>query len=334
MPNQSLDQIAEQLRRDDNYRIIVKYKKPISYHFNDDKNISINKKKKEKLIGVFLDIETTGLMYYNDKLIELGMVKFEYTKDGHIFNLLEEFSGYQDPNILIPDYITKLTNITNTMVKGHNINENDIIKYLKDVDIIIAHNTKFDRAFFETSFPNVPRKSWACSMNDIDWNNEDISSSKLEYIAYRYNFFFKGHRAINDCLAGIHILAQELLISKIPVLKRLLDNSAQLQFQVWAKNSPYNSKDLLKVRGYRWSVHPRNNYRSWYIEVPESSVEKEIYYLRSNIYKNNTIIPIEVEIFDSFYRYSIINKHKSSINERYADKLIWVKELCENSQKK
>ena len=37
-------------------------------------------------------------------------------------------------------------------------------------------------------------------MFDIDWRNEQIESYKLEYIAYKYNFFYEGHRAITDCL--------------------------------------------------------------------------------------------------------------------------------------
>jgi hypothetical protein len=98
------------------------------------------------------------------------------------------------------------------------------------------HNAQFDRAFFESTFPNVAPKAWACSMRDINWNDEDIISFKLEYIAYRYNFFFEGHRAIIDCLAGIHILAQNLINSQKPVLKRLLDNAMQLEFKLWAKN--------------------------------------------------------------------------------------------------
>ena len=99
------------------------------------------------------------------------------------------------------------------MVKNRSIENSKVAEHLEDVDIIISHNAQFDRAFFETSFPNIAPKAWACSMRNIDWNNEDISSFKLEYISYRYNFFYEGHRAIIDCLAGIHVLAQNLLNS-------------------------------------------------------------------------------------------------------------------------
>lgn len=33
----------------------------------------------KKLIGIFLDVETTGTSHENDKIIELALVPFEYT---------------------------------------------------------------------------------------------------------------------------------------------------------------------------------------------------------------------------------------------------------------
>ena len=317
MSTSKLDQIADQLRQSGEYRVIHRYQKPEGYNVVSPTD--------KKLIGVFLDIESTGLSHTIDKLLELGMVKFEYTEDGRIFNLLEEFNGYQDPKIPIPEHITKLTGITNDMVKDHSIENSKVAEYLEDVDIIISHNAQFDRAFFETAFSNIAPKAWACSMRNIDWSNEDISSFKLEYIAYRYNFFYEGHRAIIDCLAGIHVLAQNLLNSKQLVLKHLLDNALQLEFRLWAKDAPYDCKDLLKTRGYRWGTHPIHNFKAWYIEIPENNVEEEIKYLRSSIYERTIDIPID--ILDAFSKYSINNQLVGK-QDKYRDKLTWVQTLC------
>jgi len=317
MSTSKLDQIADQLCQSGEYRVIHRYQKPKGYNVTSPND--------KKLIGVFLDIESTGLSHTIDKLLELGMVKFEYTEDGRIFNLLEEFNGYQDPKIPIPEHITKLTGITNDMVKDHSIENSKVAEYLEDVDIIISHNAQFDRAFFETAFPDIAPRAWACSMRNIDWNNEDISSFKLEYIAYRYNFFYEGHRAIIDCLAGIHVLAQNLLNSKQLVLKRLLDNTLQLEFRLWAKDAPYDCKDLLKARGYRWGSHPIHNLKAWYVEIPENSVEEEINYLRSSIYGRTIDIPID--ILDAFSKYSINNQLVGK-QDKYRDKLTWVQRLC------
>ena len=327
MSMQLLHQIADQLRKSNEYRVIQKYQKPLGYNLSC-KDYNKNRRKEEKkLIGVFLDIEATGLIYSRDKLIELGMVKFEYTKDGYIFNILEEFNGYQDPKTPISTYITKLTGINDDMVKGHSIREDQLSEYLKDVSIIVAHNAQFDRAFFETAFPNISPKPWACSMRGINWQDEGINSLKLEYIAYRYNFFFEGHRAIIDCLSGIHILAQRLIISGVPVLQRLLDTSVEIEFKIWAKSAPYNSKDLLKARGYRWEVNTKNNYRAWSISIPKNNLEEEIKYLRSDIYKSNTTMPLEIKVLDAFNKYSISSTTEASVDKKYEEQLEWAKNL-------
>jgi DNA polymerase-3 subunit epsilon len=212
------------------------------------------------------------------------------------------------------------------MVSGQQINTDEVANYLQNVDLIIAHNARFDRTFFEMTFPAIPPKAWACSMYDINWKLENISSHKLEYIAYKYNFFYDGHRAVIDCLAGIHVLAQELLNSKQPVLKQLLINALATRFKLWATNAPYDSKDSLKTRGYRWCNHQTANYKAWSIELTEDKVVAEIDYLRSEIYGGSTI-NIPIEIFDAYRRFSN-NGRQVQNTEKYQDKLEWVKMLC------
>jgi DNA polymerase-3 subunit epsilon len=239
--------------------------------------------------------------------------------------LFDEFSGYQDPNMPIPEAITKLTGITDDMVKGHRINVDEVDSYLNNVDIIVAHNAQFDRTFFDMTFPTITLKAWGCLMYDIDWKFEGISSHKLEYIAYKYNFFFEGHRAITDCLAGVHILAQDLIISQQPVLKQLLESALAIRFRLWATNAPYESKDLLKMRGYRWSMNQNDKQRAWSIELKEDQIEEEINYLRSEIY--GSFINIPIEVFDAYSRFS--NHYGNSQNgEKYQDKIEMVKMLC------
>ena len=319
MEHINLKQLAKTLSQSDQYKVLEKYQKPEFYNVDDSSN---------KLIGVFLDTETTGLSYEADKVIELGMVKFEYNQDGYIFRLLDEFNEYQDPGIPIPEVVTKLTGITDDTVRGQHIDESKVVSYLSDVDIIIAHNARFDRTFLETTFPSILPKAWGCSMYDIDWRNEGVLSHKLEYIAYRYGFFYEAHRAIADSLAGIHILAQSLFNSKQPVLKQLLASALSTRFKLWAINSPYESKDALKTRGYKWNNNNGDKPKAWYIELTEDKVEEEINYLRSNIYKQHAI-NIPIDIFDAYSRFSSKYEHLPN-SKGYQDKLDWVKMLCSN----
>lgn len=312
--NNELTKMAEALNQSEQYNVITKYRKPEFYNLNADI---------QKNIGVFLDIEATGLSA-GDKLIELGMVKFEYSDDGRIFNILEEFNGYHDPNQDIPEFITELTGISNEMVREHKIEESAVAKYLEGVDLVIAHNAKFDRSFFEKTFPGIKPYRWGCSMYDVNWNNEKIESHKLEYIAYKYKFFYEGHRAVTDCLVGIHILSQKLYKSGQLVLKQLLSNALQPRYKLWAKNAPYDCKDLLRNRKYRWDTHPEHNFKAWSIELPESKVPEEIEFLKGEIYGGSINIP--VDIFDAYSRFSSIVPMNQKIGQ-YTEKEKWIKTL-------
>lgn len=62
MRNLDLRQLANMLIQSNQYKVLTKYQQPDFY--NLDNTV-------DKLIGVFLDIEATGLSYKEDKIIEL-----------------------------------------------------------------------------------------------------------------------------------------------------------------------------------------------------------------------------------------------------------------------
>ena len=54
--------------------------------------------------------------------------------------------------------------------------------------------------------------------------------------------------------------------------------------RIWAEQSPFDLKDELKKRGYRWSDGADGRPRSWYIDVDEADEATEIDFLRTAIY--------------------------------------------------
>jgi DNA polymerase-3 subunit epsilon len=58
---------------------------------------------------------------------------------------------------------------------------------------------------------------------------------------------------VNDCLAAIELLAAPLPVSAGTGLSKLLENARKATWQIWAENSPFDLKDLLKARGYSLS---------------------------------------------------------------------------------
>ena len=82
--------------------------------------------------GILLDTETTGLDHAKDEIIELGMVKFDYTPDGRIVGVRDTFSAFNEPSVPIPPEVTALTGITDEMVAGHKIDEAAVNAFADD----------------------------------------------------------------------------------------------------------------------------------------------------------------------------------------------------------
>jgi DNA polymerase-3 subunit epsilon len=57
-----------------------------------------------------------------------------------------------------------------------------------------------------------------------------------------------------------------------------------MTLRIWAEQSPFELKDELKKRGYRWNDGADGRPRSWYIDVDEADHANEIEFLRTTIY--------------------------------------------------
>ena len=118
----------------------------------------------------FVDTETTGIDRINDHIIEIAVKVLCFEKSsGKILSVEGSFESFNDPEEDISTEITQLTGIDNKMVDGKFIDWKEVDTIFKSVDIIIAHNASFDRAFIDRFSSISLSKVWACSISDIDW---------------------------------------------------------------------------------------------------------------------------------------------------------------------
>jgi DNA polymerase-3 subunit epsilon len=253
-------------------------------------------------IGILLDVETTGLDTARDEVIELAMVKFAYLPDGRIAHVLDEFSAFNEPSIPIPAEIFELTNITDDMVRGNRIDAASVDAFVADAVIIIAHNAGFDRKFAERYWPTFSQKPWGCSTNEIEWRKHGFDGSRLGYLLSGAGLFHQGHRAVDDCRALLEILAIELPKSNRPALAVLLESARRKTLRIWAEHSPFDLKDELKRRKYRWSDGAEGRPKSWFIDVEETNCAAELQFLKAVIYMSE--IDPRIETMTALNRYS------------------------------
>lgn len=192
---------------------------------------------------VALDIETTGLDPKSDEIIEIGAVRFNSRR------VEDEFSTLINPGRAIPTFITKLTGISNAMVKNSPTFD-DVLPELEDfvADLpILGHNVQFDLTFLRAF--DLFKYNDALDTYDM--------ASVLMPSAGRYNLGALGqnlgillpatHRALDDARVT-HAVFLQLLEKAMDISLDILAEIVRLGEDLdWGAD--YIFREALKKRG-------------------------------------------------------------------------------------
>lgn len=302
-PHVELEALALALELHHDCRVIRKFVPKTHYHVGAPAGLSR---------GIILDTESTGTDIRVDKIIELGMILFEYCPaTGKVYRVLNTFNQLEDPGMPIPAGATAVNGIVDEMVAGKKISDADVTAFIQGVDVFIAHKSDFDRPMVERRFPFFEDTTWGCSLRQVDWAAEGISSHKLDYIGYRLGYYFEAHRAVADCAALLEALQRPLPLSNGLGLKQILDRCSQQSHRVRALGAPFDKKEDLKKRGYSWGDGTDGNEKAWYLEVSAADYDVEIDWLKQSIHSGKSF-RVAVETVDGFNRFSIRNGDRES----------------------
>jgi DNA polymerase-3 subunit epsilon len=129
-------------------------------------------------------------------------------------------------------------------------------------------------------------------MSQVAWKEDGFDGTRLSHIAARLGFFYEAHRAVEDCHAGIEILSRTLPVTGELAMAQLLNNARKPTKRIWAIGSPFDSKDILKARGYRWNDGSDGRNKAWYLDVGFEAYEAECHFLEKEIYQREINLPI------------------------------------------
>jgi DNA polymerase-3 subunit epsilon len=251
--------------------------------------------------GVIVDIETTGLDPQAE-IIQLAILPFAYDTGGRVLGADSPFVGLEDPFMDIPPKVTRLTGLTTEMVYGQILERDQVEAAVGSPSIVIAHHAAFDRPFLERRFEFFSRLPFACSMQQVNWEDEGFEGTRLSYLLMKAGLFHRAHDAGSDCAAVLSLLDSRLP-SGVTALSVLLNTASRPKLRFWAVDAAIEFKEILKQRGYRWNPGDDGRPRAWFKDVAEDASEAERAFLDSSIYRGGSGSPV-VTTIDAFNRFS------------------------------
>ena len=158
-----------------------------------------------------VDVETTGMSAWaGDRITEVAAVLV------HGERTTETFHSLVNPQRPIPPSITRLTGISDAMVRSApRFREiaGDLAQHVVG-RVFVAHNARFDWNFLEAEYERVARASWSalapaqlCTVRLARRLLAHLPRRNLDAVAWHYGVEIDGrHRAVGDARATAQVL--------------------------------------------------------------------------------------------------------------------------------
>jgi len=151
---------------------------------------------------VIMDLETTGLDYDSDRIIEVGLLKV-YGNE-----IEDQFQCFVQSERSIPEEIIKLTGITNEMIEVQGVKEEIAFERIQEFvgnELIVGYNLQFDMKFVQRLEERIGKSIGIKRTRDIlqlvRRKIDDLENFQLKTVAEYFSLDVGNmHRALTDCL--------------------------------------------------------------------------------------------------------------------------------------
>lgn len=237
-----------------------------------------------------LDTETTGLDWRRHSIIEIAVARVLVDPAGHVVGIERTGSSVNDPGHPLSPEIVELTGLSDEIIAGKSINREQLAAFLAEGEAAVAFNAAFDRPFLDALLPDLPLMKWGCAMADVPWRRWGFEPGPQGYLLMQTGKFApRAHRALNDVLALLELLDHTCDDGETVMAKVLaaIDGEA---WRIEATSAPYQKRDLLRERRYRF--RPESRAGVWHKHVRPHEIEAELAWYREVIGKEPSLVEL------------------------------------------
>lgn len=196
---------------------------------------------------VVIDVETTGLSAYKDKVIQVAAVRYIHHK------MSGRFASYVNPGRSIPKEASRINGITNDMVRSapkFEAIQDKYFSFVKRSPLVVGYNVKFDLQFLSAESGMDLFSAWR-HVDVLSLAREALPmlpNYKLSTVSQHIGFNANFHDALADCRACgqvLNYLCSKGLISIEYILDTLEPSTPVSQpVQKSAYSNPYIECEL------------------------------------------------------------------------------------------
>ena len=183
-----------------------------------------------------LDIETTGISCFTEKITEIGIIKI---KDGKEIDTFETFVNPEKP---IPQRIQEITHITDDMVKDAPTIEEVLPKMIEFIgdSVVVTHNTDFDVTWLKYNYEKCGYKWENTYLDTLRLSRAmfpNFAKHKLGIIAEKLGVKVEvAHRALDDVKTLVQVF--NIMVENAKEKKAITIDDLDEKFQADFKRLP------------------------------------------------------------------------------------------------
>lgn len=161
-----------------------------------------------------VDVETTGMFPTHNRIIDIGVVTVQNLRVENTWEALIS------PNQAVPYFITKITGISDNMLKGCRpfVFHATHLESLLNNSVFVAHNKDFDYPFIFHEFKKLNIKFHHPALCTVLLGRKllpQLDSANLDTLSANFGIEIEGrHRALPDAYATALILIEFIKIAK------------------------------------------------------------------------------------------------------------------------